>query len=94
MARNSSLLTKILAAGAIAAQLTFSVPRADSVPRGCSLTLHVDGFRNQKGVIGCALFSSSKGWPEDDDKPAPLVESFSYVNLRLDVGVAKETFER
>ena len=68
MPRNSSLLTKILAAGVFAAQLTFSVPRADSVPSGCSLTLHVDGFRNRKGVLGCAVFSSSKGWPEDDGK--------------------------
>jgi uncharacterized protein (DUF2141 family) len=66
--RNSSLLTKIIVAGVIAAQLTLPVPPADSIPRGCSLTLRVDGFRNRKGVIGCAVFSSSKGWPEDDDK--------------------------
>jgi hypothetical protein len=34
------------------------------------------------------------GWPEDEKSPAPLVESFSYVNLRLDAGVADEAFER
>ena len=31
---------------------------------------------------------------DHDDQPAPLVESFSYVNLRLDVGVPAQTFER
>src|SRR5262249_18607065 len=31
-------------------------------------------------------------WPDDDEKTPPLVESFSYVNLRLDVGLKDETF--
>jgi hypothetical protein len=34
------------------------------------------------------------GWPEDDKQPPPLIESFSYVNLRVNPGVAAETFER
>jgi len=34
------------------------------------------------------------GWPEEQKQPPPLVESFSYVNLRLNVGLADETFER
>jgi len=62
------LIAKIIVAGAIGIQLTSPVPPADSVPHGCSLTLHVDGFRNRKGVIGCAVFASPNGWPEDDDK--------------------------
>jgi hypothetical protein len=34
------------------------------------------------------------GWPEDDKEPPPLVESFSYVNLRTNPGVVAEAFER
>ena len=84
--RKSSLLTKLFIGGAIAAQLTFPVPPADSVPRGCSLTLHVDGFRNRKGVLGCAVFSSSKGWPEDDDEAytraaIPIAASHAVLNF-------------
>jgi hypothetical protein len=33
------------------------------------------------------------GWPEDDETP-PLIESFSYVNLRLNVGLEDSAFER
>src|SRR5262249_28667642 len=33
-------------------------------------------------------------WPEEDGQPAPLAESFSYVNLRLDAKVPAEAFER
>lgn len=36
--------------------------------QSCSLTLHVDGFRNHKGVIGCAVFKNANGWPEHDEK--------------------------
>jgi uncharacterized protein (DUF2141 family) len=32
----------------------------------CSLAVHVDGFRNDKGVIGAAVFKSPDGWPEND----------------------------
>jgi len=34
------------------------------------------------------------GWPCDDDQAPPLVESFSYVNLRLGVGLEDAAFER
>jgi hypothetical protein len=34
------------------------------------------------------------GWPDEDKHPAPLIESFSYVNLRINPGVAAEAFER
>jgi uncharacterized protein (DUF2141 family) len=31
----------------------------------CSLTIHVTGFRNTKGLLGAELFTSSAGWPEN-----------------------------
>ena len=34
----------------------------------CTLIVHVDGFRNQKGDAGLSLFTSADGWPEDNDK--------------------------
>lgn len=40
--------------------------RAQSGP--CRLTVHVDGFRNQKGVLGVNVFKTSEGWPEQNDK--------------------------
>ncbi len=44
----------------------------------CSLIVHVDGFRNDKGDAGATLFKDSNGWPEDNDKsykhgPFPIV---------------------
>ena len=45
---------------------------ADAAPEGkagaaCSLSIHVTGFRNTKGLLGAELFTSSEGWPEDVD---------------------------
>ena len=34
--------------------------------RGCSLLIHVDGFRNTKGLIAGAVFQNETGWPEGD----------------------------
>jgi len=34
----------------------------------CSLTVHVDGFRNQKGDLGVNVFKTPDGWPENNDK--------------------------
>ena len=34
----------------------------------CSVTLHVDGFRNQKGDLGVTVFKSPDGWPENNSK--------------------------
>jgi uncharacterized protein (DUF2141 family) len=34
----------------------------------CAVTLHVDGFRNQKGDLGVTVFQSSDGWPENNNK--------------------------
>lgn len=34
----------------------------------CTLTVHVDGFRNQKGDLGVNVFKTPEGWPEENDK--------------------------
>jgi len=34
----------------------------------CTLTVHVTGVRNHRGVVGGAVFASSAGWPEDETK--------------------------
>jgi uncharacterized protein (DUF2141 family) len=44
---------------------------------GCTLRIHVDGFRNTRGDLGTTLFISPAGWPEDLDKafrhgPSPI----------------------
>ena len=49
---------------------------AASTP-GCTLRIHVDGFRNTTGNLGTVVFTSPDGWPEDLSKsfrhgPAPI----------------------
>ena len=44
---------------------------------GCTLRIHVDGFRNIRGNLGTILFTSPRGWPEDEGRafragPAPI----------------------
>lgn len=39
--------------------------QVQSQPPGCTLRVHVDGFRNARGVAGVLLFTSAAGWPED-----------------------------
>jgi uncharacterized protein (DUF2141 family) len=44
---------------------------------GCTLRIHVDGFRNTKGNLGTVIFTAPDGWPENLDKsfrhgPAPI----------------------
>src|SRR4051794_28244090 len=44
---------------------------------GCTLRIHVDGFRNARGNLGTVVFASAEGWPEDTHKafragPAPI----------------------
>jgi uncharacterized protein (DUF2141 family) len=44
---------------------------------GCTLRIHVDGFRNTRGNLGTVLFRAADGWPEDLDKafrhgPSPI----------------------
>ena len=66
------MITKAILAVAIAAPLALQVPRslaaAQPAAGGCSLTVHVSGFRNHKGLVGGALYSSPDGWPENEDK--------------------------
>ena len=60
---------KISAAfGLLAALLSFSALRSVAQTATCTLTLHVDGFRNQKGDLGVTVFKSPDGWPEDNSK--------------------------
>lgn len=73
---------KAIVAAAIAVLASFPA-RSQS----CSLALHVDGFRNHKGVIGCAVFKNSKGWPEHDE------EAFRRAAIPITSGTAVLTFE-
>lgn len=41
---------------------------ASAQTAACTVTLHVDGFRNQKGDLGVTVFQSPDGWPENNDK--------------------------
>jgi uncharacterized protein (DUF2141 family) len=34
----------------------------------CTLTVHVDGFRNQKGQLGVNVFKTPEGWPEQNER--------------------------
>jgi uncharacterized protein (DUF2141 family) len=65
-------VAKLLLTGIIVAQALFTpcpaAPRSGNSPSNCSLTVDVEGFRSRKGVVGCAVFQSPAGWPEDDDK--------------------------
>jgi len=49
----------------------------EAAASGCTLRIHVDGFRNTKGNLGTVVFTSPEGWPENLDKsfrhgPAPI----------------------
>ena len=54
-----------------------SAQQPAAVPAGCTLRIHVDGFRNTNGNLGTVIFTGSDGWPEDISKafrhgPAPI----------------------
>ena len=38
---------------------------AQTQAHACTLRVHVDGLRNQKGVVGALVFTSPAGWPEN-----------------------------
>ena len=47
---------------------------------GCTLRIHVDGFRNTRGNLGTVVFTAPDGWPENLAKsfrhgPAPIDSS-------------------
>lgn len=57
----------------------------------CTLTIHVDGFRNHKGVAGGTVFKSPAGWPEDNDKalvhkPFPIEGDHATLTFQLPPG--------
>lgn len=49
----------------------------DSSASGCTLRVHVDGFRDIRGNLGTVVFKSPEGWPESLTRafrsgPAPI----------------------
>jgi len=52
----------------LSAILAISVNLASAQSAVCTVTLHVDGFRNQKGDLGVTVFNSPDGWPENNSK--------------------------
>lgn len=54
-----------------------AMPAHLEADNSCTLRIHVDGLRNQIGVVGAAIFTSPDGWPEDMSKsfhhwPTPI----------------------
>jgi hypothetical protein len=57
-------------------------------------------FQNHRNVVyfdrehGLPIRVENYDWPKKPGEPAELVESYSYVNLKLNVGLADEAFRR
>jgi uncharacterized protein (DUF2141 family) len=78
------MIRKVFSLATLAAMMIFasqalggSQEAAPAARAGCTLRIHVDGFRNTKGNLGTILFSSPDGWPEDEAKafrhgPSPI----------------------
>jgi uncharacterized protein (DUF2141 family) len=69
-------LACMLLAGSPACVRVKAEGQAASTP-GCTLRIHVDGFRNTRGNLGTAIYKTADGWPEDTSKsfrhgPAPI----------------------
>lgn len=62
--RMKAFLACFATAATIASCVALSL--AQSAP--CTLVVHVDGFRNQKGDLGVTVFNSASGWPENNEK--------------------------
>lgn len=83
-----------LAAALVAATiLTPHAARARQTPAAttCSLVIHVDGFRNQKGDAGISVFNSPDGWPENNEKaflhgPHPFTGTSTTITLQVPPG--------
>lgn len=58
----------ILVVGVLAAISFFPARPTAAQSATCTLVVHVDGFRNQKGDLGVTIFNSPDGWPERNDK--------------------------
>jgi uncharacterized protein (DUF2141 family) len=54
--------------GATACALLCLTAAAGAQSATCTLTVHVDGFRNKKGDLGVSIFKTPEGWPEQNDK--------------------------
>jgi uncharacterized protein (DUF2141 family) len=57
----------------------------------CTLIVHIDGFRNQKGDAGLSIFNSPDGWPENNDKsfqhgPHPFSGTATTITLQVPPG--------
>jgi uncharacterized protein (DUF2141 family) len=81
----AALLTASLASPRPAA-LAHQTPAAT-----CTLNVHVDGFRNQKGEAGLSIFNSADGWPENNDKalqhgPHPFTGTATIITLQIPPG--------
>jgi uncharacterized protein (DUF2141 family) len=81
-------MKRFLALSAFLAMIAFP---AFSQTATCTVTLHVDGFRNQKGDLGVTVFKSPDGWPENNIKALqhggyPFSGSSAIVKLDLPPG--------
>ena len=82
MHASTRFLAFALAAAALPMALPAAAPAAPATPQapspqqspsgqgngGCTLIVHVTGFRSEKGDAGGTIFSSPIGWPEDSAK--------------------------
>jgi uncharacterized protein (DUF2141 family) len=74
----TAALTVCLLASQSLSSLAQTAPSTNqTVSSGCTLRVHVDGFRNARGNLGTILFTSPAGWPENKAKafragPAPI----------------------
>ena len=78
------LITTLIAPGSAVARQT---PAAAT----CTLVVHIDGFRNQKGDAGLSVFNSADGWPEDNTKafahgPHPFSGTATAITLQVPPG--------
>jgi uncharacterized protein (DUF2141 family) len=87
---NLTLVSSLLAATVFAAGVSTGSPvQAPEVRSSgnCALAIHVDGLRNHKGKLGGAIFTSSDGWPEVNDK------SFRHDHIDITGSTATLTFD-
>ena len=89
-------LTRCAAVAAALLLTTLISPRpalAHQTPAAttCTLIVHIDGFRNQKGDAGLSIFNSADGWPENNDKsfqhgPHPFTGTSTTITLQVPPG--------
>lgn len=62
------VLAALLLPSSVSPQATPGADAPPPDPNGCTLVVHVTGFRNQKGDAGGVIFASPDGWPENNEK--------------------------